>query len=368
VLNAHLMPTLVRKEFITRPNIHGLGMLAMRCESTASAIVRMRRHDWEISAVTIYDPSTHTEVAMSRIARMLRPDKTTVYHVISRSALSGFPLNDADKDHLVFLLRKQSKLFFVDVLGFCMMGNHVHLALRVHPESSVDDAQVRERLEAYRGKDAFISAQDITMGRKRLCSLSEFMRTFKQSFSWYFNKKHNRKGYFWGDRYKSVIVEEGQTLINLLAYIDLNPIRAGIVKRPENYRWSGFGYLVQTGNRDNLVSLDLGLPEWNEGETADIMRRYRKFIYETGALDTGKGKPLDPAVVKKEKAKKFRISRAELFAHRCRYFTDSGIIGSKEFVDKAFQEMRHLLKSKDMRRFTPVGGIRGVYSMKKLGA
>ena len=305
---------------------------------------------------------------MSRIARMLRPDKSTVYHVISRSALSGFPLSAADKDHLVFLLRKQSKLFFVDVLGFCMMGNHVHLALRVHPESSVDDAQIRERLETHRGEDAFISTKDIEMGRKRLCSLSEFMRTFKQSFSWYFNKKHNRKGYFWGDRYKSVIVEQGRTLINLLAYIDLNPIRAGIVKRPEDYRWAGLGYLIQTGNRDSLISLDLGLPEWNDGEIVDVIRRYRRFVYETGATDTGKGKPMDSSVVKKEKAKDYRLTRIELFAQRCRYFTDSGIIGSKEFVASAFQDVQHLLKSKDTRRFTSISGIKGVYSMKKLSA
>ena len=303
---------------------------------------------------------------MSRIARMLRPDKPTIYHAISRSALPGFPLNNADKDHLVSLLHTLSKLFFVDILGYCMMGNHVHLALRVHPESSVDEAQVRERLESYGGEGTFISAQDIEAGRKRLCSLSEFMRSFKQSFGRHFNKKHDRKGYFWGDRYKSVIVEEGRTLINLLAYIDLNPVRAGIVKRPEDYRWSGLGYMVQTGNKDKLISLDLGLPEWSDGKTADTMRLYRRFVYETGALDTGKGKPLDPSVVKKEKAKNFELSRTKLFAQRCRYFTDSGIIGSKEFVDKAFQEVRHLLKSKDTRRFTPVGGIRGVYSMKKL--
>lgn len=303
---------------------------------------------------------------MSRIARMLRPDKLTVYHVISHSALLGFPLSDADKDHLVFLLHKLTKLFFVDILGYCMMGNHVHLALRVHPESSVDAAQIRERLEAHRGEDAFISTQDIEMGRKRLCSLSEFMRSFKQSFGRYFNKKHNRKGYFWGDRYKSVIVEEGRTLINLLAYIDLNPIRAGIVKRPEDYRWSGLGYLIQTRNRDKLINMDLGIPEWNEGTTADVMRLYRRFVYETGAMDTGKGKPMDPLVVEKEKAKNFRLSRTDLFAQRCRYFTASGIIGSKEFVSNAFQEVRHLLRSNDTRRFTPVGGIDGVYSMKKL--
>lgn len=305
---------------------------------------------------------------MSRIARMLRPERPTVYHVISRSALPGFPLTDTDKDHLVFLLHKFSKLFFVDLLGFCMMGNHVHLALRVHPASSVDDGQIRERLEADRGESAFISALDIEMGRKRLCSLSEFMRSFKQSFGRYYNKKHNRKGYFWGERYKSLIVEEGRTLINLLAYIDLNPIRAGIVKRPEEYRWSGLGYLVQTGNRDNLINLDLGLPEWNDGKPAKVIRLYRQFVYETGAVDTGKGKSMDPSTVNREKAKGFRLSRIDLFVHRCRYFTDSGIIGSREFVADAFQSVRHLLKSKDTRRFTSVGGIDGMYSMKKLGA
>ena len=304
---------------------------------------------------------------MSRIARMLRPDESTVYHVISRSALPAFPLGDADKDRLVFLLHKLSKLFFVDVLGFCMMGNHVHLALRVHPESSVEDAQVRERLEIDRGEGAFISALDIDMGRRRLCSLSEFMRSFKQSFGRYFNKKHNRKGYFWGDRYKSMIVQEGRTLINVLAYIDLNPIRAGIVAKPEDYRWSGLGHLIQTGNRDALISLDLGLPEWNDDKPAEVIRRYRRFVYETGAMDTGKGKPMDESVVKREKAKDFRLTRTELFVRRCRYFTDSGIIGSREFVADAFSNVRHLLKSKDTRRFTRVGGIDGVYSMKKLG-
>jgi len=239
--------------------------------------------------------------------------------------------------------------------------------LRVHPESSVEDAQIRERLETDRGEGAFITALDIEMGRRRLCSLSEFMRSFKQSFGRYFNKKHNRKGYFWGDRYKSVIVQEGRTLINLLAYIDLNPIRAGIVAKPEDYRWSGLGHLIQTGNRDALISLDLGLPEWNDDKPTEVIRLYRRFVYETGAMDTGKGKPMDESVVKREKAKDFRLTRTELFVRRCRYFTDSGIIGSRDFVAEAFRNVRHLLKSKDTRRFTRVGGIDGVYSMKKLG-
>ena len=71
-------------------------------------------------------------------------------------------------------------------------------------------------------------------------------------FTRYYNKRHNRRGYFWGDRFKSVIVEKGETLINCLAYIDLNPLRAGLVERPEDYRWNSLGYHVQTGNKDNF--------------------------------------------------------------------------------------------------------------------
>ncbi|GAB6059369.1 transposase [Desulfonatronum parangueonense] len=305
---------------------------------------------------------------MARTSRMLRPDKPTVYHVISRSTLPGFPLSDADKDHLVHLLQKYAAMFFVDILGYCMMGNHIHLALRVHPETGVDDHDVRERYHAERGEAAHLSEADLPAYRKRLCSLSEFMRMFKQSFGRYYNKKHRRKGYFWGDRYKSVIVQQGETLVNLLAYIDLNPVRAGIVDKPENYRWSGLGYLVQTGNRHGLLDLDLGLKEWNELDPKEIIRKYREFVYETGAMDTGKGKQMKKEVVEKERKKGYRLSRVDVFRHRCRYFTDSGIIGSKEFVAEVFDGVKHLLDSKDERRFTPVGGVEGVYSMKRLSA
>ena len=59
---------------------------------------------------------------MSRSARMLRSEKPTVYHVISRTTLPGLPLSDADKDQLVHLLQKFAAMFFVDVLGYCMIA------------------------------------------------------------------------------------------------------------------------------------------------------------------------------------------------------------------------------------------------------
>ena len=87
------------------------------------------------------------------------------------------------------------------------------------------------------------------------------MREIKVGFARYYNRRHNRRGYFWGDRFKSVIVDKGETLVNCLAYIDLNPLRAGLVDRPEEYRWNSLGYHLQTENKDQFLSTDFGLKE-----------------------------------------------------------------------------------------------------------
>jgi len=303
---------------------------------------------------------------MSRLPRFLRNDRTTVYHVVSRTALDGLPIKAEEKDYMLELISKFSKLFFVDILGFCIMGNHLHLVCRVHPEDEISDEEVKRRYREFYGQDQYISSGDIDYYRKRWTSLSELVKDIKQGFSRYYNRKHNRKGFFWGERFKSVIVQEGRTLVNLLAYVDLNPVRAGIVKKPEDYRWSSLGYHVQTGNKEDLLSLDFGLKDWDEDEPREIVRKYREFVYEAGAVDAGKGATIDQKVVNRERRRKYKVSRTERFLYRSRYFTDSGIIGSKEFVGEVFDRVKHMLRSKDERRFTPVGGIGGVYSMKRL--
>ncbi|SDB36051.1 REP element-mobilizing transposase RayT [Desulfonatronum thiosulfatophilum] len=305
---------------------------------------------------------------MGRIARFVRDDRPTIYHVMSRTALDGFPLQDIEKDRLMAIVARLCKFYFVDLLGFCLMGNHFHLVVRMHTEEAATDAEIVKRFKKQFGKDVEIMPHQVQDYRRRLVNLGAFMKDIKQGFTRYFNKRRNRKGFFWGDRFKSVIVQEGASLVNLLAYVDLNPVRAGLVQKPEDYRWSGLGYLVQRGNRDGLLDLDLGLKEWNELEPKEIVRKYRQFVYETGAMDTGKGKQLNPEIVKRERKKGYKLSRADVFRHRCRYFTDSGIIGSKEFVSEVFDGVKHLLDSKNERRFMPVGGMDGVYSMKRLAA
>jgi len=76
---------------------------------------------------------------------------------------------------------------------------------------------------------------------------------------------------------------------------------------------------------------------------------------------------MDKKIVEKARKKGFKISRSDRFRYRCRYFTDSGVIGGKDFVQEVFDQVKHLLGSKDTRKFTPVGGVDGVYSMKRLG-
>jgi hypothetical protein len=204
--------------------------------------------------------------------------------------------------------------------------------------------------------------------RKRLTSLGSFVKDIKQGFTRYYNKKYNRQGYFWGGRFKSLIVQDGRTLVNLLAYVDLNPIRAGVVKRPEDYRWCSLGYHVQSRNKGELLSVDFGMKEWQEFKSKEIVRKYREFVYETGAVDAGKGAIIEQKIVDKERRRKYKVQRVDRFMYRTRYFTDAGIIGSKEFVGEVFDQVKHLLRSKDERRVTPVGGVEGVYSMKRLGA
>ena len=161
-------------------------------------------------------------------------------------------------------------------------------------------------------------------------------------------------------------MEDGLTLVNLLAYVDLNAVRAGIVKRPEEYRWCSLGYHIQSGNKDDLLSVDFGMKEWNEFDEEEIVRKYREYVYEVGAIDAGKGAVIDEEIVEEERKKDFRLKKAEVFRYRCRYFTDAGVLGSKRFVQEVFEEIKGLLGSKNERKFVSVFGDAGMYSLKRL--
>jgi len=334
---------------------------------------------------------------MPRISRMVLKNQTAVYHVMSRTALEGFPLEAYEKDYLLDLIKRMAGLFFTEVYGFALMGNHFHLLVKMIPEDHFTDDDVKERLVRYYGKTkAPVDKGQLPTIRQKLASLSEFVREIKVHFARFYNKRHGRRGYFWGDRFKSVIVERGETLINCLAYIDLNPVRAGIVEKPEDYRWNSLGYHIQANNKDGFLSTDFGpvksaslsrcelhraspvksaslsqrelhrasLKEFNVTSERERVRLYRKYVYETGAIKPSAKpytKAIDSKAVTKERKRDFEISRTDRFLYRTRYFTDSGIIGSREYVSVIYQQFKHLFQSKHEKKPKPVKGLNGVF-------
>ena len=306
---------------------------------------------------------------MPRTQRLIINDQSTVYHVMSRTALDGFPMGDIEKDFMLDLIRRYAALYFVEILGFCLMGNHFHILARMLPEHQFTDEVVMKRFVDFYGDERIFAEGLVPSLRQKLSSLSEFMREIKVGFARFYNRRYNRHGYFWGDRFKSVIVENGETLINCLAYIDLNPLRAGLVERPEQYRWSSLGYHVQTGNKDNFLSTDFGLKEFNVHSKKECTRRYRRYVYEAGAInrpEKGNVQVIEEKLHGKERRREFELSRSDRFRYRTRYFTDSGIIGSKKFVAKHYQRFKDLFMSKHEKIPKPIRGLDGLYSLKRL--
>ena len=295
---------------------------------------------------------------MPRIARLVLKEEKAVYHVMSRTALDGYVLGDVEKDFLVNHIRWLAKVYFTEVLGFCIMGNHFHLLVRIEPGVDKSLDEMRKRFKIYYGEDGKkeLSEDLIPVLREKWGSLSEFVKEIKQGFSRFYNRRHHRKGFFWSERFKSVIVDNGETLINCLAYIDLNPIRAGIAKKPEEYRWCSLGYHAQTKNVEGFLTTDFGLWEFSLKGEKMRLAHYRRFVYEKGGLIPGI----------ENQGTSFDLSSVERFRYRTRYFTDSGIIGTKEFVSKVYQDFKGYFTSKHEKRPKLVQGLDGIYSLKRL--
>jgi putative transposase len=302
---------------------------------------------------------------MPRKPRLVVEGEAAVYHVMSRTALDGFVLGDAEKDHLLQLIQHYSSVYFTEILGFCLMGNHFHLVVRMHPGDEYSDAEIRNRYARYyqddENREEPLPGQ-IPAYRAKWEKLSEFMKEIKQTFSRYFNQRHNRKGFFWSDRFKSVLVESGETLINCLAYVDLNPVRAGIIDRPDDYRWNSLGYHQQTNNKKHFLSLDFGLIGADNLDNKQRLSKYRIFVYEVGSLQTDKGKGINPQIADREA---FSPTGSDRFLSRTRYFTESGIIGSKEFVRQFWLKLKEDDDNPDKQPVS-VSGLAGMFSLKRL--
>ena len=222
------------------------------------------------------------------------------YHIVSRVVDRQMVFDDSEKERFRMTMRAVAEFSGISVKTFSVMTNHWHILAYVPEREDVSDGELGRRLACiYDGKKVESIVAQIAVLRKagndeaadrrkqdftyRMYDLGEFMKTLKQRVSMSYNKRHHRKGTLWEERFKSVLVEgKPGALLKVASYIDLNPVRAGMVTDPKDFRFSGYGEAMG-GSKEARAGL-MGL--MRDGIDQETWRaasaRYRQLLYVRG--------------------------------------------------------------------------------------
>jgi REP element-mobilizing transposase RayT len=164
-----------------------------------------------------------------------------LYHLLSRGN-ERKDIFDDDRDRVIFLdtVGEMSERFEMNVYAYVLMGNHYHLMVRT------------ER-----------------------ANLKKAMHWFGTTYTQRFNMRHSRNGHLFQGRYKSILVQNDAYLLQLSCYIHRNPLRAGVVKRLADYRWSSYLAYAYGRKAPEWLSTELILSQFN-GE--DRYKSYREKV------------------------------------------------------------------------------------------
>ena len=293
---------------------------------------------------------------MARKRLVLRPVTGSYhYHCISRVVDRNFVFGVHERDVFRKILRQVEGFSGVRVITWTILSNHFHVLLEVPaaPDRPPADEEILDRCRSLYSKGGMVKielefadarrlggeALDRLRTRflKRMWDLSEFMKTLKQKFTGWFNRKNDRVGTLWESRFKSVIVEGGwNCLLRVAAYIDLNAVRAGIVTDPADYRWCGYAEAL-SGDRRARRGLASSLEDLKgRANWRDVAPRYRKVLFGIGEATSSRAgiSPQEVARVWNEGGK---LALVQLLRCRIRYFTDGLVIGSESFVERVFR-------------------------------
>ena len=309
------------------------------------------------------------------------PLESYCYHVMSRTCGGEVFFDEVEKEALRRVIWRMAEFCGIKVVTYCLMGNHFHLLAEVpHRETWLQrfegpqgEAKLLEHLRILYSKTYVgllrdelsdlrqrgletLAQQKIETLKKRFCELSLFVKEVKERFSRWFNKRRGRRGTLWMDRFKSVLVEgQGEALRTMAAYIDLNPVRAGLVKDPKDYRWCGYAEALG-GSRRAQRGLCKAIGKPVDGwQTAGAAEAYRCVLFDEGrevkdaqnetVVERGVSGESARAVL----AERGKLSPAELVRLRVRYFSDGAILGSKAFVEGIFEAQREQFSPKRKR-------------------
>jgi putative transposase len=179
------------------------------------------------------------------MARPIRLEaEGAVYHVIARgNERRAIFRDDRDREEYLGRLARYRERFGFKLLAFCLMDNHLHLAVERGP-----------------------------------VALSRVMLSLQGSYTQWFNVRHGRVGHLFQGRYKALLVERDRYLLALVRYIHENPVKARVVERPQEYLWSSDRHYRRGGGPDWL-DMDGVLAQFGRGRAA-AARKYRRFMGE----------------------------------------------------------------------------------------
>ena len=285
------------------------------------------------------------------------------YHVMSRVVDRRHVFGELEKEFFLRTMRRLEAFTGVRVLTYCLMSNHFHLLLEVPEVVKLDNKDLMKRLEEFYPKQKmatirqeFERAQLHTketgnsrwekeLHEKYLCrmgDLSIFVKELKERFTKWYNRREERRGTLWEERFKSVLVENSEkALLTMAGYIDLNPVRAGIVDDPRKYRHCSYAEAVAGGElaREGITSL-LQM-HGQKGSWRSISAQYRKLLFSAG-MQTDESTGFTPHIAQQVLKEGGELPLGELIRCHVRYFNDGVALGSRLFVEEVFTQNRSL--------------------------
>lgn len=299
-----------------------------------------------------------------------REEGPAYYHCMSRVVDRQRIFGEPEKTFFRKIMREYERFCGVRVLTFAVMSNHFHVLLEVPKAPAIlpnaeevlrrlswlsgmqDLEKARKTLAEFRaGNDIEGEREWLKRYHARMWDVSAFMKLLKQRFSQWFNHERVRTGTLWEQRFKSVLVEgNGKALAAVAAYIDLNPVRARLVADPKNYRWSGYGEAMggqkraKLGIRRIVEGLGQGKTSGSTEELAIYRTHLCKGTGEIVELGDPAHRPIPSPISEHDPVeilnKKGILPLTEYLRCRIRYFSDAGVLGSRQFVNGIFHKAR----------------------------
>jgi len=298
-----------------------------------------------------------------RGTRVRYDPKMAYYHL--RNQVAGepdyFPFGPAEKEKLFSLALELPRFYSIKLLSVVVLGNHYHMLCAV-PATPPTRTQVMRNWHATHGEGKqepdWDDPQVVDALAERMGSVSSFIADLQQRFTSWFNRTRpeGRRGRIWAGRCKDLILERDTSLWPCLAYVETNPMRAGLAELPGDYPFSTWGRMTDKGTHPFATNLARHLRP-SLGRVAKDWPTKRVIAELTAQMTQRVTTRPDDSVLAEEEAMLHSRSRFPItLRHRIRHWTDGVVIGSEPFVrgvGAQFQDAKHAQHKRLPRGISP---------------